>query len=106
MSYAVGIDFGTESGRAVLVDVATGDEVATAVHLYAHGVIDECLPAPDDDVRLPADWALQDPGDYIATIRSTVPEVLRLAGVEANDRAAWAGETPVAAAICSGVVAE
>ncbi len=79
MRYAVGIDFGTESGRAVLVDVATGDEVATAVHEYTNGVIDERLPAPFDHVRLAADWALQDPADYIATVRATVPEVLRLA---------------------------
>ena len=79
MRYAVGIDFGTESGRAVLVDVATGHEVATAVHTYANGVIDECLPAPNEDVRLAADWALQDPADYIATIQATVPEVLRTA---------------------------
>jgi L-ribulokinase len=85
MKYAVGIDFGTESGRAVVVDVATGDEVATAVHVYANGVIDECLPPPDDHVRLAADWALQDPADYIDTIRSVVPEVLRLADVAPED---------------------
>ena len=41
-----------------------GREVGTAVHPYANGVIDEWLPAPDDDVRLAADWALQDPADY------------------------------------------
>ena len=85
MKYAVGIDFGTESGRAVLVDVATGEEVATAVHEYANGVIDERLPAPHDHVRLPADWALQDPADYIATMRTVVPEVLRSAGAAADD---------------------
>jgi L-ribulokinase len=33
--YTIGIDFGTESGRAVLVDVASGEEVATCVHPYA-----------------------------------------------------------------------
>ena len=52
MRYAIGIDFGTESGRAVLVDLATGAELATAVHAYANGVIDRRLPAPDDDVVL------------------------------------------------------
>ena len=65
MSYAIGIDFGTESGRAVLVDVGDRRELATAVHEYANGVIDRALPAPDDDVRLEPDWALQDPADYL-----------------------------------------
>jgi len=41
MPFAIGVDFGTESGRAVLVDVASGDEVATAVYPYLNGVIDE-----------------------------------------------------------------
>ena len=53
--------------------------------MYANGVIDECLPPPDDHVRLAADWALQDPADYIDTIRSVVPEVLRLADVAPED---------------------
>ena len=42
--YAIGIDFGTESGRALLVDVHDGREVAAAVHLYKNRVIDEQLP--------------------------------------------------------------
>lgn len=83
-AYTIGIDFGTESGRAVLVDVATGEELATEVYPYRNGVIDERLPAPDDDVILEPDWALQDPLDYIRTIQHTVPAVLRRAGVDAS----------------------
>ncbi len=83
--YAVGVDFGTESGRAVLVDVATGAEVATAIYEYEHGVIDDHLPAPDDDVRLEPDWALQDPQDYIRTFQATVPSVLSRSGVDPSD---------------------
>jgi L-ribulokinase len=83
--YAVGVDFGTESGRAVLVDVATGDELATAVYEYEHGVIDERLPAPDEDVLLEPDWALQDPEDYLRTFRTTVPAVLSSSGVDPSD---------------------
>lgn len=83
--YAVGIDFGTESGRAVLVDVATGAELATAVYEYEHGVMDEHLPPPDEDVRLEPDWALQDPEDYIRTFRVSVPSVLSQAGVDPSD---------------------
>jgi L-ribulokinase len=85
MRYAVGIDFGTESGRAVLVDVASGAELATAVHQFANGVIDRHLPAPDDDVALEADWALQDPADYVATMEATVPELLAQTGVDPTD---------------------
>jgi L-ribulokinase len=80
--YAVGVDFGTESGRAVLVEVATGRELATAVYAYRNGVIDEHLPAPDEDVRLGPEWALQDPEDYIRTFKTTVPEVLAQARVD------------------------
>jgi L-ribulokinase len=85
MRYTIGVDFGTESGRAVLVDVATGDEVATAVHAYANGVIDRHLPAPHEAVVLGPDWALQDPADYMATLQSTIPAVLREAGTSADD---------------------
>jgi L-ribulokinase len=85
MTYAIGLDFGTESGRAVLVDLTTGEELATAIHEYANGVIDRRLPAPDDDVVLEPDWALQDPDDYLATIRSTVPRLLSQTGVERSE---------------------
>ena len=81
--YAIGVDFGTESGRAVLVDVADGHELATAVHRYANGVIDEKLPGTD--VRLEPDWALQDPNDYVETLKHTVPAVLASSGVAAAD---------------------
>lgn len=77
--YTLGLDFGTESGRALLVDVADGREVATAVHPYAHGVVDETLPGTGQ--RLEPDWALQDPDDYWACLEVVVPEVLRQAGV-------------------------
>ena len=72
--YAIGIDFGTESGRAVLVDVSDGRIVATTVHAYANGVIDEVLPGTD--IRLEPDWALQDPNDYLEVLKQTVPAIL------------------------------
>lgn len=85
MKLAIGIDFGTESGRALLVDVATGRELASAVHIYANGVIDERLPAPDEDIRLDPDWALQDPLDYLRTLQAAVPAVLARAGADPAD---------------------
>ena len=80
--YTVGIDFGTESGRAVLVDCDDGRELATAVYPYRNGVVDQHLPPPDDDVVLEPDWALQDPDDYVRTLEHTVPELLRSTGVD------------------------
>ena len=80
--YAVGVDLGTESGRAVVVDCADGRELATAVYSYRHGVIDERLPAPDTDVELELDWALQDPDDYIRTLSEAVPAALAEAAVD------------------------
>jgi L-ribulokinase len=61
--YAIGIDFGTESARAVLVRLNDGSEVASAVYEYGDGVIDEKLPGTD--IRLEPDWALQNPHDYV-----------------------------------------
>jgi len=43
--YAIGLDFGTLSGRAVLVDVETGALAATHATRYSNGIIDEALPA-------------------------------------------------------------
>jgi L-ribulokinase len=83
--YAIGVDFGTESGRAVLVDVADGGEVATAVYSYSHGVIDDILPIPGEEILLEPDWALQDPQDYIRTFQSTIPSVLEQSKVKPED---------------------
>jgi L-ribulokinase len=77
---AIGIDFGTESGRAVMVDCAEGRELGTTVYPYRHGVIDERLP--DSDVALEPDWALQDPEDYLRTLQETVPALLAETGVD------------------------
>ncbi|MCY4024305.1 MAG: ribulokinase [Anaerolineaceae bacterium] len=81
--YTIGVDFGTESGRALLVDTRDGREVASAVHDYANGVIDRSLPGSDRP--LPPDWALQDPQDYLDVLGNTIPAVLREGGVSAAE---------------------
>ena len=77
-AYAVGIDFGTQSGRAVLVELGTARELAASVWEYPHGVMDRSLP---DGQRLGADWALQHPADYLQVLERTVPDVIRQGGV-------------------------
>jgi L-ribulokinase len=76
---AVGIDFGTLSGRAVVVRVEDGAELGSAVHEYAHGVIDGALPSGGP--RLPPQWALQDPEDWLDVLRKAVPAAVADAGV-------------------------
>ncbi len=83
MKYAIGVDFGTESGRAVLIDVADGRELTSSVHPYANGVIDERLPGSAR--ALEPDWALQDPNDYIEVFKQTIPAVLAASGVSPDD---------------------
>ncbi len=51
--YTVGVDFGTLSGRALVVRVSDGHELASAEHAYEHGVVTEALPGTDS-VRLPS----------------------------------------------------
>lgn len=78
-TYTIGIDFGTLSGRALLVNTANGHEVATAVYNYSNGVIDQQLP--ESNHPLPPEWALQDPEDYIRVLKQTIPQVLTESGI-------------------------
>lgn len=78
--YVIGIDFGTESGRVVLFDLADGREIASAISVYANGVLEERLPG--SGVKLEPDWALQDPHDYLLVLQQAVPKVIRESGVD------------------------
>ncbi|PLT46734.1 Ribulokinase [Paenibacillus pasadenensis] len=78
--YAIGVDYGTQSGRAVLVNLANGAEIADHVTPYPHHVIDRKLPGTGQ--MLEDDWALQHPGDYIAVLERSIPEVLRQSGID------------------------
>ncbi|MDR1600032.1 MAG: ribulokinase [Oscillospiraceae bacterium] len=80
--YSIGVDFGTLSGRALVADVGTGEEMGSAMLEYRHGVIDERLPTGR---KLGMDWALQYPMDYIEVLKETIPEALRKSGVSADD---------------------
>lgn len=78
--YVVGVDFGTLSGRALVVRVSDGAELGSAECAYPHGVVDGVLPGTGE--RLPPDWALQVPTDYLHVLRTAVPEAVRGAGVD------------------------
>ncbi len=80
--YTIGIDFGTLSGRGVLVDVANGAELSDSVYEYPHAVMDQTLP---DGTPLGVDWALQHPQDYVEVFYHTIPELLKTSGVSPAD---------------------
>ncbi|MBQ7548876.1 MAG: ribulokinase [Clostridia bacterium] len=80
--YTIGIDYGTLAGRALLINVDTGEELATSVLEYPHAVMDEQLPSGR---KLGSDWALQDPQDYIDVLTFTIPEVIKKSGVDPED---------------------
>ena len=77
--YSIGIDFGTESGRALLLDLESGEERAVSAVPYPSAVIDRALPGTEE--RLPPDWALQDPDDWVTVVERAIPEALSKADV-------------------------
>jgi len=76
----IGIDFGTESGRVLLLDLSNGDELAVEPVPYPHGVIDGTLPG--SGIRLGPDWALQHPLDYLEVVRRGIPAALAAGAVD------------------------
>ena len=79
-SFVVGVDFGTLSGRALVVRGSDGEELGSAVHEYAHGVIDAVLPCTGE--KLEDSWALQEPGDWLEVLAIAVPAAVKEAGID------------------------
>ena len=81
--YVIGVDYGTLSGRALVVRVSDGQELGSAVFEYPHAVMDRVLASSGE--TLGPDWALQDAQDYVDVLRNAVPEALKLSGINAAD---------------------
>lgn len=81
--YTIGVDFGSLSARAVLVDVSNGNVISSAVKDYPDGVIDDFLP--NTNIELGIDWALQNANDYIECFIDTVKRTVADSGVDVND---------------------
>ena len=81
--YTVGVDFGTLSGRAVVIRVRDGHQLAVAEHAYRHGVVTDTLPG--HTAQLPPQWALQVPADYVEVLRTAVPQAVATAGIDPAD---------------------
>jgi L-ribulokinase len=84
--FVVGVDYGTLSGRAVVVRVGDGAEVGSAVDEYRHGVLERRLDVNGRrGPELPPDWALQVPHDYVEVLQHAVPAAVREAGIDPGD---------------------
>jgi len=79
-AFAIGLDFGTESVRAVVVDTGSGETRGTAIHRYEHGVIDARLPG--SGTPLGAEWALQHPGDWMNGLERATRQAVGESGVD------------------------
>ena len=75
---ALGLDFGTESVRAVLVDLK-GNELATAVSKFRHGQIVGQLP--EGSKPLPPSYALQHPDDWVMSAANATRKAVKQAGI-------------------------
>ncbi len=75
--YSVGLDFGTESVRALVVDISDGRIAGREVVEYAHGVIDGELPGSSE--KLPGDYALQHPLDWVESVGKACKGAMRQA---------------------------
>jgi len=80
--YTVGVDFGTLSGRALVVRVSDGLELASSEFVYPHAVMEKSLP---DGTVLGPEYALQHPLDYLGVFQNAVPAALRSSGIQAAD---------------------
>ena len=69
--YVIGLDFGTNSCRSLLVDIADGKEVAGHVYAYPSGTDGIILDPSEPNL------ARQNPGDYVLGIENTIKEVIR-----------------------------
>jgi L-ribulokinase len=81
--YVIGVDYGTLSGRAVVVRTSDGTELGSAVFEYPNAVMDSVLNATGK--KLGPDWALQNAIDYVDVLKNTVPAAIKAAGIDAAD---------------------
>ncbi len=79
---ALGLDFGTESVRALLADL-DGNELASSVIPYEHGQITETLPGTGE--KLPPDFAFQHPSDWINASAHAVRDAVAKAGLSGEE---------------------
>lgn len=77
-SHVIGLDYGSDSVRAVLIDTATGEELASNVHYYQRWVANTYCNAGINQFR-------QHPLDHIEGLEHTIKTVVKIGKVNAED---------------------
>ncbi|OHO68551.1 ribulokinase [Staphylococcus sp. HMSC036D05] len=81
MTYSIGVDYGTGSGRAFLVNTDNGSIVAKYVKPYTHGTIERSL----NGTKLPQSFSLQNSNDYMEVLEEGIPAIIEESGVDASE---------------------
>jgi len=80
--YTIGLDYGTLSARALLLDLENGAELAVSEFVYPHGILQADHFAPNE---MDGNLSLQHPRDYLDALHFTVRDVLAKANVTADE---------------------
>ena len=76
MAYTIGLDYGTNSVRCLIVDTSNGDELATAIYEYETGDAGIILDPSDHNL------ARQNPADYLKGVEQTIKEAIANANLD------------------------
>src|SRR5476651_1017164 len=92
--FVIGVDYGSDSVRSVIVNAANGKEVATSVFYYKRWQQGLYCNAPENQFR-------QHPQDYIDGLETTIKDCIAKAGAEVASQVKaisvdTTGSTPVA----------
>ncbi|MCI1210015.1 MAG: ribulokinase [Treponema sp.] len=82
MKYSIGIDYGTLTSRAILVEVGKHKIIAHVEKSYPHGVMEKNLPT---GTKLGVGWAVQDGCDYYAMLTQSIRDLLQETSVSPDD---------------------
>ena len=93
-NYVIGVDYGTDSVRSIIVDAANGSEIASSVYFYPRWKEQMFCDASQNQFR-------QHPLDYVEGLENTVKDCLAKAGDEVAEKVKaisvdTTGSTPVA----------
>ncbi len=81
MTYSIGIDFGTGSGRAFLINTENGKIEEQYIRNYTHGTIEGELGGE----KLPQNFALQNANDYMEIIETGIPTIIEKANISVSE---------------------